>query len=150
MGGKPDDSESATLAPAAVPADVPETKKKSTEKLSAEKAGLMTWRLKAEKMKASFGPGHPAVKAIDAKIAAMEQKLASEKKLGQAPQLIQGDRARKQLSLKNESPADLSQMSDKELRILVGQLLQRVKKLESEVQRLKNPKAKVELLRQTK
>jgi hypothetical protein len=90
-------------------------------------------RLKAqlEKSQALYGSNHPTTKSLEVQLEALKEIVERKQNAnGVAPSSI-----------------DVHQLDDKELRTFVGKLLNRLDQLEKDVQTLKNPKARIELLR---
>lgn len=116
-------------------------------------ADLKIRQLKVErqKMLEAYGPRHPSVKAID-KIIENESKhsqLKKSKRSAQAPAAATSKVPNASTPKTDSSPSaqsPLESLSDAELRLTVQRLLKRVEALEREVQQLKNPPAKTQLL----
>jgi hypothetical protein len=84
-----------------------------------------------EKSQALYGSNHPTTKSLEVQLEALKEIVERKQNAnGVAPSSI-----------------DVHQLDDKELRTFVGKLLNRLDQLEKDVQTLKNPKARIELLR---
>jgi hypothetical protein len=100
-----------------------------------EKSGLLAideLKARLERLQALYGPNHPATKSL-------ELKLETRKEMGEKKQTA---------NVVAPLPIDVQKLDDKELRTFVGKLLIRLDQLEKDIQTLKNPKARIELLKE--